>query len=104
VTSAVLAPQARRDLANATAWIVRDNPNAARALRDTVARAAATIGRFPQIGRKRPDLAEPPVRFYALRGFPYVVVYDAYIGPPRILRVLHGARDLPQVLSDLGDH
>jgi len=36
-----------------------------------------------------------------LRGFPYIVVYRANAIPPRILRVLHGARDLPEVLQDL---
>jgi toxin ParE1/3/4 len=61
------------------------------------------IGRFPKMGHERLDLADPPVRFYALRGFPYVVVYDADTRPPRILRVLHGARDLPQALSDRSD-
>jgi plasmid stabilization system protein ParE len=50
----------------------------------------------------RPDLAGPEVRFYVLRGFPYVLVYDAEAGPPRILRVMHGARDLPELMKDLG--
>jgi plasmid stabilization system protein ParE len=39
--------------------------------------------------------------FLVLRGFPYILVYRANAVPPRILRVLHGARDLPEVLQDL---
>ncbi|MGH6945631.1 MAG: type II toxin-antitoxin system RelE/ParE family toxin [Geminicoccaceae bacterium] len=100
MSAALLSPQARRDLADAAGWIARNNPQAARALRDTVARAAGLIGRFPKIGSERPDLADPPVRFHVLRGFPYVLVYDADGTPPRILRVLDGARDLPELLRD----
>ena len=96
---AVLAPRARRDLIAAVRWIARDNPDAARALRHGVARAAELIGQFPNIGSLREDLADSPVRFYVLRGFPYLLVDDADASPPRILRILHGARDLPE---DLG--
>jgi toxin ParE1/3/4 len=34
-------------------------------------------------------------------GFSYVIVYDASREPPLILRVLHGARELPELLRDL---
>jgi toxin ParE1/3/4 len=77
----------------------KDNPNAARALRHGVARAATLIGQFPNMGSLREDLADPPVRFYVLRGFPYLLVYDADASPPRVLRILHGARDLPEALE-----
>jgi plasmid stabilization system protein ParE len=53
------------------------------------------------MGKQRRDLAPETVRFLVLRGFPYIVVYRANAVPPRILRVLHGARDLPEVLQDL---
>jgi hypothetical protein len=33
--------------------------------------------------------------------FPYLLAYDAGATPPRILRVLHTARDLPEALADL---
>jgi toxin ParE1/3/4 len=99
VKPAVLSPRARRDLIEAVRWIAKDNPAAARALRHSVARAAQLLGQFPSIGRLREDIADPPVRFHVLRGFPYLLVYDADASPPRILRILHGARDLPEVLG-----
>jgi toxin ParE1/3/4 len=99
VKPAVLAPRARRDLIEAVRWIASDNPDAARALRHGVARAAELISQFPKIGSLREDLADSPVRFHVLRGFPYLLVYDAGASPPRILRILHGARDLPEVLG-----
>jgi len=98
---AVLASAARRDLADAIRWVAMDNPAAARALRDAVAVAASRIGEHPGIGTVRLHLARDRIRFLVLRGFPYIVVHAADKVPPRILRILHGARDLPDVLRDL---
>ncbi|HYG87399.1 MAG TPA: type II toxin-antitoxin system RelE/ParE family toxin [Azospirillum sp.] len=100
---AVLAPRARRDLAEAVRWIAKDNPSAAHGLRDAVIAAARRIGEHPYVGTVRSEVAGDRVRFLVLRGFPYVLVYAADREPPRILRVLHGARDLPDILRDLSD-
>ena len=62
---------------------------------------AARIGEHPELGVIRPELAEDPYRFIMLTGFPYVIVYNADRHPPLILRLLHGARDLPIVLRNL---
>lgn len=101
MTSAVLAPAARRDLLAAIRWIAQDNPAAARALRDAVAHAAHRIGAHPLAGAQRPELADPPYRFVSLTGFPYILVYNSERRPPLIVRILHGARDLPALLGDL---
>jgi toxin ParE1/3/4 len=101
VRRAILSRGAQRDLLDAARWIARDNPTAARALREAVAKAAQRIGVHPHIGSVRSALAEPPYRFLPLIGFPYVIVYDAEREPPLIIRVLHGARDLPDALVDL---
>lgn len=83
------------------AWIAHDNPRAAEDLRVAVRHAAKALGEHPDMGTQRRDLAPETVRFLVLRGFPYILVYRANAVPPRILRVLHGARDLPEVLQDL---
>jgi len=101
MTAALLSPAARHDLLAAIRWIARDNPGAARALRDTVARTAHRIGTHPLVGTPRPELAEPSYRFVSLTGFPYIIVYNAERRPPLIVRILHGARDLPTLLGDL---
>lgn len=101
MTPAALAPRARRDLLAAVRWIAADNPAAARALRDAVARAAERIGEHPQLGSLRLDLAEERYRFLVLTGFPYLIVYNATRSLPLIVRILHGARDLPGLLRDL---
>jgi len=98
---AALSPRARRDLLSAGQWISKDNPSAARALRDAVAAAAERIGAHPQIGSLRPALASATYRFVTLTAFPYVIVYNSERVPPLILRILHGARDLPELLRGL---
>ncbi|MFE0757372.1 type II toxin-antitoxin system RelE/ParE family toxin [Inquilinus sp. NPDC058860] len=98
---ATLSRQALRDLTEAARWIAQDNPSAARAFRKSVDDAAARIGRQTNIGVPRPHLAAAPYRFLVLSGFPYILVYNAARRPPRIARILHGARDLPALLDDL---
>ena len=98
---AILAPQAQKDLRAALRWIAADNPMAARGLRDTVDAASRLIGARPEIGRFRPELTSARFRFWSLTGFPYLLVYEASVGPPRIARIVHTARDLPKVLAEL---
>jgi len=98
---AVFAPAARADLRQAVAWIARDNPAAARALREAALKAAARLGTHPHLGATRPALGAARFRFLLLGGFSYVFVYTAETTPPRILRVLHTARDLPSLLAGL---
>jgi toxin ParE1/3/4 len=52
-------------------------------------------------GSARREIADERCRFAPVRGFPYIVVYDATRSPPIILRLLHGARDLSEILRDL---
>lgn len=98
---AVLSKQARRDLLEGARWIAADNPTAARAFRDSVAAAARRLGEHPGLGVERPQLVDPPIRFLVLSGFPYVVVYDAARTPPLVLRVLHTARDIHELLRGI---
>jgi plasmid stabilization system protein ParE len=82
-------------------WIKRSNPTAARGLRQAVSTAAISIGDHHAIGEVRIELANEAYRFLPVAGFPYILVYTAISTPPRIIRILHGARDLPEALSDL---
>jgi len=96
---ALVTPAARRDLRDAVAWIAHDNPAAARRLHDDAVSAFHRIGANPMGGAPRPRLADPRFRFLILPGFPYVAIYTADRTPPRIVRVLHMARDLPALLA-----
>jgi toxin ParE1/3/4 len=82
-------------------WIWSDSPRAARRLRQAVSALTRHLGDHPMVGTRRPDLADEPYLFTVVRGFPCVVVYNSSTRPPLIMRILHGARDLPDVLRDL---
>lgn len=99
--TAILSTRAREEFLEAIRWIARDNPTSAKALKNAVQQAARNLGNHPLSGYERIDLASPPVRFLTLTGFPYIIVYDAALNPPVILRFLHGARDLPDILMEL---
>ena len=100
MTRADLSPAAERDILEIIEWIAAENPVAAKGFRAALDKLASTIGKHPDIGAMKPHLASPPIRFLPIRGFPHVVVYTPDRDPPLVLRVLHGARDLPGVLRE----
>jgi toxin ParE1/3/4 len=76
-----------------------DNPAAADALLAAAMTAARRLQARPKLGRVRLELAPGRYRFWSLRGFPYLLVYDAEAEPAIILRFVHQSRDLPGVLD-----
>ena len=60
--------------------------------------ACQRLAQKPNLGHFRRDLTDKPVRFFAVRGT-YLVVYDPDTLPLEVLRVLHGARDVPTELE-----
>ena len=94
-----LAPRAYREVLAAVAWIAQDNPSAARGLQAALKEAATLIGRHPGAGHERSELADPPFRFMTVRGYPYLLAYNADLDPPLITRFVHMARDLPSAFD-----
>jgi toxin ParE1/3/4 len=87
-------------LRKASVWIAQKSPVTAHALATEALRAAALLARQPMPGR-RLELLPEPYRFWSLRGFPYLLVYNSSANPPRILRILHTARDLQTLLGEM---
>jgi len=88
------------DLQGIARYIRSRNPSAARrflvATYDTFEFLAAN----PGMGRSRADLGFPDVRSWRVRGFPrHLIFYRLVSDRVQVLRVLHGARDLPSELS-----
>lgn len=100
---AVLTLRARAELRDALRYIGTENPAAAHALNDAVHAAAARIGDHPTLGARRPYLTGERYRFWPIRRFHYLLVYTDQTDPPRIIRLVHMARDLPRVLGSLRD-
>ena len=80
-------------------WIAEDNPAAAEALLIAAMAATHRLQARPKRGRVKLELAPARYRFWSLRGFPYLLVYDAKAEPPVIFRFVHQSRDLPAVLD-----
>ena len=66
-----------------------------------VAKAGARIVHRPQLGHRRPELLPDPLCFYAVNGFPYLLIYNTGRPGAPVARVLHMARDLGLLLADL---
>ena len=98
---AALSRTATRDFLAVVDSITNESRRAAGKFTDEVEDALVRIGRHPQIGAERRELADPPVRCWTLQRYRYLMIYDAAMSPPSILRILHGLRDLPELLSDL---
>ena len=54
------------------------------------------VAKNPALGHVREDLTDEPVRFWLV--FSYLIVYDPSRKPVEIARVLHGKRDVEELL------
>jgi toxin ParE1/3/4 len=98
---AALSRLADADLSEAARWIKKDNSIAAAGFRKSVATALGRIGVNPLIGFQRCEFLPEKYRVVVLTGFPYLLIYDCSRIPPVVMRILHGARDIPALLQDL---
>ena len=87
---------ARADLEEIWLFIAQDNPEAADRFTRALVSRFPKLASMPHLGREREELAA------RLRGFPvgnYVIFYRPMDGGVEIIRVLHGARDLPPLFG-----
>jgi antitoxin ParD1/3/4/toxin ParE1/3/4 len=54
------------------------------------------LAKLPFLGHLRADLTDRPLLFY--RVYSYLIIYDPKSQPLRVIRVLHGARDIKSLL------
>jgi toxin ParE1/3/4 len=101
--AAILTRRARIELREAVRRIGSENLVAARGFNDAIEDAAVRIGANPSIGAHRPGLAGSRYRFWPIRRYRYLLVDTDATDPPRIVRIIHTARDLPSLLTDLRD-
>lgn len=91
-----LSSEAARDIREIWAYIAEDNVTAARRVRLQILDACRKIAKNPGLGHSREDFTDKPVLFWAVGS--YLVIYNPARQPIEIVRVLHGARDLPTLL------
>ncbi len=88
--------QAWIDLTEIALRIAEQNPDAADRWLDLIDEKAQALSRMPEMGSKRYDLA-PGLRSFAVGN--YVIFYRPASNGILIIRVLHGARDIPAIFE-----
>ena len=98
------AGEAIHDIADIHLFIAVENPEAAERFLTALRLSFRTLARWPEVGphyqSNRAELTG--MRFWPVRRFTnYLIFYRviAKSGQLHIVRVLHGARDVPQVLG-----
>jgi len=92
-------PEALGDLLDIWNFIAHDNLQAADRVEAAIFDACELLARSPSAGVIRRDLTALPVRFWVVHPYPnYLIVYDPGKAPLQIIRILHGARNLPSML------
>jgi plasmid stabilization system protein ParE len=77
-----------------------DNRDAAERVEMEILATCHRLARHPRMGTKRQDITMPQVRFWTITKFPnYVIVYRPETAPLQVVAILHGKRDLKEVLE-----
>ena len=103
MTPANLSDQALRDIYKAVDDMIAHGATIAYAERFAVAVAetAEKVASRPLLGHRRLELLPGRFRFWAVRGFDFLLVYNAEHPDRRVLRVVHMARDLGPLLAGI---
>lgn len=86
---------AEQDLTDIWVSIAQDNPAAADRVLSGLLDAEERLADHPQLGRLRPEL---PGQLRSWSVAPYVLFYQPLADAILIVRVLHGARDIDDLL------
>jgi toxin ParE1/3/4 len=88
--------QAHIDLVEIALHISEQNPTGADHWLDLIDEKCHALARMPEMGRKRSDLATG-LRSLAVNN--YVIFYRPVSDGIQVIRVLHGARDIPAIFE-----
>ena len=91
-----LTSQAAVDFQDIWDYIASDNLSAADRVIAEIAKALQGLADRPGKGHVRQDLTHRKVRFWGVRS--YLIVDRPDVEPLQVLRVIHGARDLADLL------
>ncbi len=93
----VLTPLAEQDLIDIWDHVATDNISAAHRLLNRLEATIRKLAKTPLIGHFREDLADRRQRFFLV--YSYLIVYRPESRPMQVLRVLHAARDIRELLK-----
>lgn len=95
----LFTPLAETDLEEIGDYIAQDNPTRALTFVQEIRAQCQRISKSPMAYRARPELGDS-IRSFALGN--YVILYQADASDVLIIRVLHGAMDLPRHMGEEG--
>jgi plasmid stabilization system protein ParE len=95
-----LTPQALDDLYEIWLYIAEDKVTAADRVEAAILAACRRLDRFPGLGTERAGVVSEPIRLWPVPRYSnYCIIYLPDTKPLRIVRILHGARDIGAILS-----
>jgi toxin ParE1/3/4 len=95
----VLAPEAAVDLVQIWGYIKRKaDVEIADRVEAVIRQKFDFLARTPGGGHSRKDLTDEPVRFFPV--YSYLIVYRPESKPLQVVAILHGYRDVEQILKD----
>ncbi len=95
----VLAPEAARDLVRIWHYIGSNASfEMANRVESVIREKIAYLAGRPGGGHWRKDLTDEPVKFFPV--YSYLIVYRPETNPLQVVAILHGYRDLEQLLWD----
>ncbi len=95
--SFILTNSAEAQLNEILDYVARDSVAAALKVHDALMSSAGHLAEMPEIGHTREDLTPRPLKFWSV--FSYLIVYDPASRPLTIVAILHGARDIENILG-----
>lgn len=90
--------RARLDIDRIWIYIAKESSDSADRVIDSISVACNLIRRSPYIGRKRDNDLGAGMRSYPCAN--YLIFYRVKSGTVRVVRVLHGKRDIPAILRE----
>ena len=93
----VFTEEAELQLLEILDYLTGESESAAVRVRDAIYDAVGRLAERPGIGHTREDLTDRPVTFWSV--YLYLVVYDPESRPLTIVAILHGARDVGQLMK-----
>lgn len=98
MAEAILSLEAFQDMQDIHGYIAMDDPDAADRVVSAFEKQVTLLGNQPELGQLKPKLRG--LRLWPVTDFPnYLIFYRQREGRIEIVRILHGARDLPSILE-----
>jgi toxin ParE1/3/4 len=77
--------------------VEKAGPAVTRRVMKDIRRALVLLGAEPGLGHLREDLTSLPLKFWPV--YSYLIVYDPGTKPLQVIRVLHGRRNIEDILN-----